>query len=321
MYPSAKYVVLPTRRNDRDKAYHDFIICVNAKVKSKEGLKRFALVCYTANRGKKKKKCDEVFHTHCRVVVDDSLNDDQVRLDHSIRTALDIPFQEFQSASADDAVFTNIKVGIAKLNVPIHIVVRNWMARCCGARYLYMRVFKADVADIERGLVRIPSEAFGPLAISTTGRIVIENVKRGNSSGVWKLVRRSIAVYELTDDMIRRRELQAGLDPVRYPERLNLNVGDSDIWGIYMDQYARDELGAGSRSAVKVRHSSRNLFMRESREVGIIFLATMLIAGGAVVAASPLHKLGWLELACAVVISLIATALITIASIRGRAGR
>jgi hypothetical protein len=318
VYPPASYVVLPSRPRERDKAHHDFIVCVNAKVKSGERLKRFALVCYAAKRDNNE---SEILHTHCRLVIDDSLNDDQVRLDHSVRTALDIPFQQYQSASADAAVFSEIKVGIAKLDVPLHLLVRNWLARSCGARYLYMRVFKADVADIERGLVRVPPEAFGPLAISSTGRIVIESVKRADLSEVWKLVRRSIAAYELTDDMIRRRKIQAEHDPIRYRERAGLNVGDSDIWGIYMDQYARDELGVASRSPVKVRHSSRNLIMRESREVGIIFVATMLIAGGAVVAISPLHKLGWLELACAIIGSLMATTFITIAGIRGRAGR
>ncbi len=320
MYPPSEYDVLPTRHRERDKALHDFIVCVNAKTKSKEGLKRFALVCYAARRGKKPA---EIFHTHCRVVVENSLNDDQVRLDHAVRTALDIPFQEYKSSSADAnrVIFHKVKVGIARLDVPRHILIRNWVARCCGARYLYMRVFKADIADIERGLVRVPREAFAPLAIASTGRIVIESVKRTKATEVWKLSRRSIAAYELTDDMIKRRKRQARQDPARYPERLNLNVSASDIWGIYMDQYARDELGVASRSPVKVRHSSRNLVMRESREVGIIFLATVLIAGGAIVAISPLHKLGWIELACAVVVSLLATTLITIASIRGRAGR
>jgi hypothetical protein len=184
-----------------------------------------------------------------------------------------------------------------------------------------MRVFKADIPDIERGLVRVPPESFGPLAISGMGRIVVESVKQNKSSDSWELARRSLAAYELTEDFIHRRAQQALEDRERYPERTDLNVGDNDIWGIYMDQYARDQLGVSSRAPVKVRHSSRNLFAREAQDAGLVFVATMLIAAGAVIAVSPLHHLGWLELGIAVFVASVATAFLTIVSIRGRAGR
>jgi hypothetical protein len=311
-----QYKLRPTRAPQRRKAIDDFIVCVSPGVKRSLALGRFALVSHESTY------CDpaRTYRIHCRVVEDAGLDGATVRLDHSVRTALDIPFQEYKSEK--DPIFNDVTVTIAPLRVSWRVLVGNWFARLLGARYVFMRVMKADIADIERNVVRIPREAFDALAIAPTGRIVVEGVKLDDESREWKLVRRSMSAFRLTDDIIQRRAREAVNAPERYPNpTTELSAGSDDIWSIYVDQYAREKLGVGSLDPVKVRQNSHNLFLRESRESSVLFVATALVALAAVLALSPIRELSWIGLGVLVVCSLVITTAITIVNMRAKAGR
>jgi hypothetical protein len=160
------------------------------------------------------------------------------------------------------------------------------------------------------------------LAIAPTGRIVVEGVKLDDESREWKLVRRSMSAFRLTDDIIQRRAREAVNAPERYPNpTTELSAGSDDIWSIYVDQYAREKLGVGSLDPVKVRQNSHNLFLRESRESSVLFVATALVALAAVLALSPIRELSWIGLGVLVVCSLVITTAITIVNMRAKAGR
>ena len=87
----SKFFIL--RTEDRKGAKDDYIICVNPSIKKSKHLGRFAVLVHKRKIDKRLKE----LKVPCRVVIDETLGDREVRVDQSLRNALGIPY-EFSDA-------------------------------------------------------------------------------------------------------------------------------------------------------------------------------------------------------------------------------
>ncbi|GEM_PF-1554707 len=254
------FYVLPTK--DRSDARDDYIICINSSVKKRLRLGKFAVVeYYHPNIGRKLK-------APCRVAVDETLHDNQIRIDQTLRNAIGIPFNY-------DRNKTTVEI------YPLHL---SWFQRLLdiisyilGRRYLFFRVCKADIPDMEKNLCRIPLDAFKLLGCEVGDKVVCESiVLEGNSH---KLKVHGIKAYESSDEMIKRREkLEEANASARYPSAEKLLNVSPDIPRIFLDAHIREILQVDSLDPIRVRRDLSDLFFKQVREFGIIFLLSVLAA-------------------------------------------
>jgi len=78
----SKFFIL--RTEDRKGAKDDYIICVNPSIKKSKHLGRFAVLVHKRKIDKRLKE----LKVPCRVVIDETLGDREVRVDQSLRNAL-----------------------------------------------------------------------------------------------------------------------------------------------------------------------------------------------------------------------------------------
>ena len=77
----SKFFIL--RTEDRKGAKDDYIICVNPSIKKSKHLGRFSVLVHKRKIDKRLKE----LKVPCRVVIEETLNDSEVRCDQSLRNA------------------------------------------------------------------------------------------------------------------------------------------------------------------------------------------------------------------------------------------
>jgi hypothetical protein len=85
-YIKNQFFVTGTKTEHRKKAKDDYIICINSNKKKQLSVGKFAVITHQIQYENKFLK------THCRVIVDESLLDSQIRTDQTIRNAIGIPY-------------------------------------------------------------------------------------------------------------------------------------------------------------------------------------------------------------------------------------
>lgn len=252
----SKFFIL--RTEDRKGAKDDYIICVNPSIKKSKHLGRFAVLVHKRKIDKRLKE----LKVPCRVVIDETLGDCEVRVDQSLRNALGIPY-EF--SDADKEKFT---VEIYPLRLYLFQHLRYFISYILGRRYLFFRVCKADIPDMEKNICRIPSDSFKLLGCEEGDRVICEYpVREGD---IYRLRECKIKCYGASEEMIKKREeMEEENISARYPsaEKLLEVSPDSplspDIPRIFLDAHARDELHVEPIDPVRVRRDLFHLFLKQ----------------------------------------------------------
>lgn len=272
-----KFEVL--RTENREGADGDYIVCVNESVKKILKLGNLAVVVY------RPPKLNVELKAHCRVVIDNKLSNEQVRLDQSVRNAIGIPYGK----EGEEGV----KVELHPLCLSVGQRLHYHLSRLFGWRYLFFRVCKSDTPDLEKDLCRIPSDAFRLLGCEAGDTVICEAPVFEN--GRYKLRTYKIKAYEAVREFIEERErkeeeetkkAEKSLD-ARYHSAKELLEVEPDIPRIFFDWHTREALGllegdlkklGGELHPVKARREITNLFFKELVGFGIMVLLSLLSA-------------------------------------------
>ena len=243
-------------------------MCQPFNQKSKH-LGRFAVLVHKRKIDKRLKE----LKVPCRVVIEETLNDSEVRCDQSLRNAPGIPY-EF--SDADKEKFT---IDIYPLRLYLFHLrfqhLRYSISYILGRRYLFFRVCKADIPDMEKNICRIPSDSFKLLGCEEGDRVICEYPVRDGD--FYRLRECKIKCYGASEEMIKKREeMEEENISARYPSAEKLLKVSPDIPRIFLDAHARDELHVEPIDPVRVRRDLFHLFFKQIREFGIILLLSIL---------------------------------------------
>lgn len=240
------------------------------------GLDNFAVVVH-------KRFCEgkyREFRAHCRIVRDEFLDKGTVCIDQTVRSAIGIPYKNMKDR--EDLKKIRVKIFPLKLNLIYRIKYK--LSSFLGRRYLFLRVVKANVPDLEKNFMRIPLDAINVLGTKNGRKVVLENLVY--KEGIFIVKSISIHAYDLSDSYIEKRksikmeprcsniELENSSDN-RYvnPEEV-LNI-DPDIWQIFLESYHKDKLGILEKEnlgSVKARRDMLDLFLNEFVNFGLSLL-------------------------------------------------
>lgn len=252
------FSVLPTL--DRIGVKDEYIINVNSYVRQKMHLGKFAVVTYYHPN------IDKVLKIPCIVVVDENLGDNIIRVDQTLRMALGIDYG-FDT--------NNTIVKIHPLKLTWIQILKSYIASMLGKRFIFFRVSKAYIQDMEKNLCRIPPETHILLGCEVGDSILLESlIFQGD---FYRLKEFKIKAYISSEKMIENREKNEEQNiNARYPSaELLLNI-KQDIPRIFLDLQARKTLQIDSLDSIRVSRDIFNLFLKQIREFGIIFFLSIL---------------------------------------------
>jgi len=251
-----KFSILPTK--DRKGAKDDYMVCTNPSIKKRMQLGRFAVLVHHHPEVDKKLKVP------CRAVVDETLKDNEVRGDQSLRDAIGIPFEYDEK---------KITTEIYPLRLSLFQHLRYFISYSLGRRYLFFRVCKADIPDLEKNICRIPLDSFKLLGCEEGDKVVCECPVC--EEDFYRLKEFTIKCYGASEEMIENRvKMEGEIISARYPSAEKLLKVSPDIPHIFLDAHARETLHP--LDPVRVRRNLFHLFLNQIREFGIIFLLSIL---------------------------------------------
>lgn len=300
-----------TEDTHRGESHGDYVVATSRQLQRRLGLGAAAVVLRSVSESPAR-----VLRAQARVIVDESLDDETVAIDQTLRNAVGIPF-----SYDPDSTWVDLK----PLNIPLRLRLVDRLNHVLGRRYLVLRVDKGDMADMETDMVRVRPDAFARLGCAVSSKIVIDSVVPDGTRFV--LRRTTLRAYEWTSELESRR-IQARLDELqhekeqgrsrnaferRFPDPEKALGVSPDIGGIYMDAFIRSTLGVESLDPVRVRRNLGNAFFREFREFGTVFFIslfglTQIIPG----------ETTWRESAIVLAIGLIVSLLLTLVNMRAR---
>lgn len=252
------FYVLPTK--DRIGTKDDYKISVNSAVKKRLILGAFAVVIYQSPNINRKLKAV------CRVVVDETLDETQVRVDQTLRNAVGIPFKYDKKDTT---------VEIYSLRLSRCQSLKNFISHILGRRFQFFRVCKADIPDIEKSFCRIPESAFNILGCEVGDNLVCESPIF--EENFYKLKAYKIKGYEASEEMIGGREKMEEKDiSARYPSAEKLLEVSPDIQRVFLDAHTRETLKVDPIDPICVSRDLVNLFLKQVREFGIIFFVSLI---------------------------------------------
>jgi hypothetical protein len=199
--------------------------------------------------------------------------DEEVRLDQTLRNALGIGVVP---ADGDEVDIYDLK----------RSRFRTFGERFCDwllrRRYLFMRVRKADPADMEKRMVRIPPDSFRLLGISSGEKLRISHPtpEEGQTDGPFIEQRCTLQAYPVTPGIEERQKSSAGGLYDRYPDPGELLGVKPDLGAIYLDQSAREALGVRTLEVVRVRRADPDAFMQQIRSFGLATAAGAIAISG-----------------------------------------
>ena len=198
-------------------------------------------------------------------------------IDQTVRSAIGIPDKDVK----DREDLKKIRVKIFPLKVNRIYRFKYKVSSFLGRRYLFLRVVKANVPDLEKNFMRIPLDAINVLGTKNGRKVVLESLVKNEETFTIKSI--SIHAYDLPDSYIEKRKsikrktrhlsrLKNSSDN-RYviPEKV-LNI-DPDIWQIFLESYHTDKLGdLKNLDSVKARRDILDLFLDEFVNFGLSLL-------------------------------------------------
>lgn len=189
--------ILSTNSVQRGHGKDNYIIVINSSKKKSLKLGKNAVVKYL------------FFNEHelevrtitaiGKVVIDDSLKDDEVALDQTIRNAIGIEFGKH----------TDKTVKIEKLNLNYNQRVFQYIN---SGRYLFLRVTKPDIMDIEKNYCRVSNDVINVLSTKAGMKLRVENAESELKSILKK------ALIESVDNPQNTKYISQKLNGCKIPE-------------------------------------------------------------------------------------------------------
>jgi hypothetical protein len=256
---TSSFKVLRTSYEHRRLGGGVFVAAVNSKIRREHKFGSAVLVVYEKGIA----NTTRMLALICKLIIDDELQDSEVRLDQTIRNAIGIPFQYDEQSTIVE--IRSIR-GVRRFN--------NWAAQLLRRRSVVLRVHKIDIPDMEKNFGRCELAIFDVLGIEPGGRVVIEGWDR--SLSVPTVRRVTINLLALDKGFLEQRLLLEANDlSARFPSGPMLLGVDPDIRGLYLDSHERAILGVDALDPVRVRCDVRDLVAREFTEFGLLFLVTL----------------------------------------------
>lgn len=266
--PENRFKIIGTTTEQRKKIRGDYLICVSPIVKQGLRLRKFAVIVHSVSDNEKSKELKVI----CNIKTDHHLSEDTVAADQSVRNAIGIPVLYDRE---------QIFVSIYPLSVTFMQRLFQYVSQILGRRFLFFRLGKADISDMEKDIARIPKDAFSLLGTEIGNKVVIENAFRIKDGDKFIIKKLSIKCYELLPEIEKRRkEFEEASFTARFPNAEILLKVSPDISKVFLDAHGRDQLGINANGplldAVRIRRHLVDLFLREFREFGIIFFLSLL---------------------------------------------
>jgi hypothetical protein len=295
--PQNKFRVLKTAFSHRRLAKGNFIAVVSPAVKSAVPTGHSVLVVHERLIGHDIRPLG----LPCKLITDGTLENDQVRLDQTVRNAIGIPF-EYEP----DRTMVSLRPlpGGKRLADRVAVLMRR--------RYVILRTQKIDIPDMERNFGRCGRSIFDILGCAPGGRLVIEAWPHTADGPLTK--RLVINVYEADNDYTERR---AALESNDLSSRF-INAGailgiEPDVEMIYLDSHERELLGVTPLDPVLVRADLVDLVSREFTEFGLLFFVALF----SLTQVLPI-KTTWFTLVLIALGSLTAALIIVVVKLRAR---
>jgi hypothetical protein len=177
----------------------------------------------------------------------------------------------------------NFSVAVKPISPSVSYIIRELISRILGRRYLYLRVAKLDVPDLEKNLARTPIDALSILEMSSGDKAVFDSVQKDDRDGRWKLRTTSIDVFKADQEYLQRRHGHPEFKPNfqgRYPNPLGILDVYPDLHPVFADLELQQDIGAYRNdnpretyvASTRVRRSVSNQLLKESINFGILVL-------------------------------------------------
>lgn len=286
-YSNSNYFkVSSSNEEDRDSARDDYVVAINKTEAKRLGIKGSAVISYRVRKGSRQheslteykylsqqpnKKEEAIEYKYLYINVKVLLKDDvpvgQCRVDQSVRNSIGIPYQQ-----------DNNHVRIHPLHVSLRNKIRSIATFFFGKRYVFLRVNKSTIKDLEKGICRVTEDSFELLATQPGMKIVIESPFWNEEKKRYEFRRKSISALALTDEEVenRKEEWKHIEETKRYVNPKDYIDVEPDIDMIFLDIHARKPLDVDEVDVVKVRRDSWDLFVSELREFGLLFFISNL---------------------------------------------
>ncbi len=249
---------------DRTGSKYNYIICVNESLRKRLG--KFAIVVH------QNKNYSVPLRAYGRVLVNNSLKDDEVMLDQTLRIAIGISYNNDSFHGFEE------KVKLYPLKISLINQIKNFVASIFAVRYIYCRYNVPNIIDAEKNLIRIPADAFDLLGCKSGDTVICEFPKKINEEYV--LITHRVQGYTSTDRMIEERikieNNENDPNHARYLSSLRLLGLQPDIPRIFIDYHIREKLGAKELQPIAVRRDVKDLFLKRSIEFGLILMITLI---------------------------------------------
>jgi hypothetical protein len=284
---------------DRTGSKYNYILCVNEKNKRKLG--KFAVVEH------QHKNYEVPLRAYGRVLVNNSLKDDEVMMDQTLRIAVAISYNN----DAFDGFAEKVK--LYPLRIPLLKRICNFVASKFAIRYIYCRYNIPNIIDVEKELIRISEDTFELLGCVSGDNVVCEFPAQQGEEFVLRSY--SVQAYTASANMIeeRKRIENDENDPnnTRYLSVLQIFQLEPDIPRIFIDYHIRERLGTEELEPIAVRREIKGLFLKQIMEFGIVLMITLITT----VSVIP-GEITWRKLTVTSVISLGVSILLVLLNIR-----
>lgn len=233
-----RHVVYATGTTNRPKDANFYILRLNPKTKRRLRIGKYATIIFKhplADRsmlpdfrgpGQEAARPDDVsgcLVAHCRV---DTLSAEEssvasarsgqgeticAEVDQTLRNALGIPWRHGAAHAIELYVYPLKAKGF----------VSRFFETLLGVRYLYFRVRRSLVADIEKDFVRIPEDCFTIMGLPVGASLVVERPikqpldRRGKIRG-FRVATRSVRAFAASDLVLETRRKREVAEPGRY---------------------------------------------------------------------------------------------------------
>lgn len=308
-----EFKVLPTNTPHRKYAEGDYVISIRKKQRKELKIGMFAIVGYCVNyQGSEDSKSrltekgiplQQEMRIHARVIGVDKKSNlemrmemDEIRIDQTIRNAIGIPYS-----------YEHEKVRIYPVKMVWYkywfYIIRYFITRFLGFRYLFYRACSAHIHDMEKSIIRIPKDTFPILGTNIENKIVLESpVERKDLPGFYEIRTMSLTAHELTDEIKNLRIKMEKGPEIRYRNPLKWISVEPDISRIFIDKANRERLGLDQLYPVKARRDLIDLLKSQILGVGLFFFVSMLSIGRLV----PLDK-NWINFILILLLGIVAS--------------
>ena len=208
-----RFMVLPTR--DRSRAHDDYLAVVSPEIARELQLGSHGVVAYAppALQG-------QLLVSACRVLIDSALGVDEIRLDQTVRHSIGLKYGGDRNSSTRVDIF------------PLRLTNSQWLrlglSRVLGVRRLFARASKCSIADLEKGICRLPADVFSLLGCEPGDRVVIEAPRL--TSGGYCLASIAVHSLEAPEHWLEQRRAQEECSvAARYPSAEGLLQVSPDV--------------------------------------------------------------------------------------------